>query len=408
MPVPYSLATAAYHAGVRLASVWNAKARAWVRGRTGLWQRLEARREALQGCLWMHCASVGEFEQGRPMLEAIKAKHPDLPVLLTFFSPSGYEARKDLPLATHVEYLPPDSAANAQRLVRLLAPRMALFVKYEFWYHHLHALKDHAVPTYLVSALFRPGQPFFHWYGGAWRSMLRCYTRIFTQDDRSRELLAGLGLTNVSVSGDTRFDRVAAIVQADEDLPEAAAFMTGGGPVLIAGSTWPADERLILGVLADMTGLRSMIAPHELTPEHLAALHAAAPRPLAPWSAPGDPSRARTLLVDRMGLLARLYKYGHIAYVGGGFGDGIHSLLEAAAWGRPVIFGPVHHKFPEAAGLVACGGGFAIRDEAGLRAVMKRLVDDPHALATASRAARDYVTQHAGATDRVMAALGGL
>ncbi len=225
MPALYSAAIGLYHAGIRIAARWNPKARAWVKGREGVWERLSAKREALRGCLWMHCASVGEFEQGRPVLEAIKAQRPDLPVLVTFFSPSGYEARKDYPLATHVDYLPADSAANADRLVQLIAPRAAIFVKYEFWYHYLQTLNGRQVPLFLVSAIFRPDQPFFSWYGGTWHAMLHCFTHIFTQDERSRELLAGIGVKNVSVSGDTRFDRVAAIVAASEELPPARAFV---------------------------------------------------------------------------------------------------------------------------------------------------------------------------------------
>src|SRR5690606_2885613 len=194
---------------------------AWVKGREGMWGRLGQAAPRLQGCLWMHCASVGEFEQGRPVLEAIKAERPDLPVLLTFFSPSGYEARKDFPLATHVEYLPPDGARNARRLLQLVRPKAAIFVKYEFWYHHLRSLRDNQIPAFLIAALFRKGQPFFRWYGGAWRRMLACFTRIFTQDGASRELLNGLGLKHAAVGGDTRFDRVAAIVAQGDELPLA-------------------------------------------------------------------------------------------------------------------------------------------------------------------------------------------
>lgn len=409
MPFLYSAAVAGYHFGVRIAALWNPKAKAWVQGREGLWERLNAERDVLKGCLWMHCASVGEFEQGRPVLEAIKAERPDLPVLLTFFSPSGYEARKDYPLATHVDYLPADSDANAHRLVELLAPRAAIFVKYEFWYHHLHALKAKAVPTFLVSAIFRAGQPFFKWYGSAWRAMLGCYERVFTQDETSKDLLAAIGVANVTVSGDTRFDRVMEIVQAHEELPIARALAQANGRVLVCGSTWPADERLLLKALQVARATpRILIAPHEPGKEHLAAIDRDFPEPLMAWSAvdhdavPAQFSELRTLLVDRMGLLARLYKYADVAYVGGGFGDGIHSLLEAAAWGKPVIFGPKHTKFAEAKGLIDAGGGFEVRNAKELRAALDRLLGDKDALAKAGEAAGKYVRDRVGATARAV------
>jgi 3-deoxy-D-manno-octulosonic-acid transferase len=417
MPALYSAAIGLYHAGIRIAARWNPKARAWVKGREGVWERLSAKREALRGCLWMHCASVGEFEQGRPVLEAIKAQRPDLPVLVTFFSPSGHEARKDYALATHVDYLPADSAANADRLVQLIAPRAAMFVKYEFWYHYLQALKDREVPLFLVSGIFRPDQPFFSWYGGTWRAMLACFTHIFTQDERSRDLLTGIGVKSVSVSGDTRFDRVAAIAATGEELPPARAFVAAEeAPVLVCGSTWPADEALLLKALDKLrTKPRILIAPHELLDGHLAAVEAAFPRPLALWSeleravatGSGLPPGIRTVLVDRMGVLARLYRYGDIAYVGGGFGEGIHSLLEAAAWGRPVIFGPRHGKFAEAQGLIDAGAGFEVKHADELHAVLKRLLDEPEALRKASEAAERYVRERVGATDLIVGAIRG-
>lgn len=411
MPALYSAAIGLYHAGIRLAARWDPKARAWVIGREGVWERLSAKREALNGCLWMHCASVGEFEQGRPVLEAIKAQRPDVPVLVTFFSPSGFEARKDYALATHVDYLPADSAANAGRLTEMVAPRAAIFVKYEFWYHHLHALKRKRVPLFLVSGIFRDDQPFFKWYGGMWRGMLACFTRIFTQDERSHELLSGIGVKQVTVSGDTRFDRVAAIVGASEELPPARDFVAAeAAPVIVCGSTWPADEALLLKAFDMLLAKpRILIAPHELLVGHLASVEAGFPKPLALWSeleravatGNGLPPGIRTLLVDRMGVLARVYRYGDIAYVGGGFGDGIHSLLEAAAWGRPVIFGPKHTKFAEAQGLIDAGAGFEVRNADELHAVLTRLLDDHTALRKASEAAGRYVRERVGATGSV-------
>lgn len=416
MPLLYDLGTALYHSAIRAAAPFNSKAKAWVQGRKDVWQRLEAKRGTLQDCLWMHCASVGEFEQGRPVLEALKAEFPDTPVLLTFFSPSGYEARKHFPLAEHVEYLPRDSAGNARRLVALIKPRAVLWVKYEFWYHYLHALKKAAVPTYLVSAIFRPEQPFFSWYGGTHRSMLRCFKQLFVQDERSKELLAGIGISNITVSGDTRFDRVAAIVGEHPELPIAHGFR-GAGPVLVCGSTWPADEALLEEALRSLElPLKCIVVPHELDEAGLRRTEDRFPRPLARWNelenAPAQnvqdmlgPEPKGTLLVDRMGLLARLYRYGDVAYVGGGFGDGIHNLLEAAAWGVPVIFGPQHSKFAEARGLIECGGGFEVGDAEDLSGMLHSLFNDPLARVKASSAARKYVQERVGATPRVMQAV---
>jgi 3-deoxy-D-manno-octulosonic-acid transferase len=363
----------------------------------------------------MHCASVGEFEQGRPVLEAIKRERPDLPVLLTFFSPSGYEARKAEPLATHVDYLPPDGAANAKRLLRLLRPGVVLWVKYELWHHYLEALRAARIPTFLISAYFWPAMPYFRWYGGAWRRMLGCFTHHFVQDERSGQLLRDIGLENVTVSGDTRFDRVLAIVDAKEPLGAGEAFRAAApSPVLVCGSTWPADEeRLLKALAAQRVEARLLVAPHELHAQHLAAVETAFPKPLVLWSelenslvaGAGVPPGIRTVLVDRMGLLARIYRYGDIAYVGGGFGDGIHSLLEPAAWGCPVIFGPLHTKFPEAQGLIDAGGGFEVKNAEELRAVLDRSLGDPAARVKASDAARRYVQERAGATNRIVSTI---
>ena len=400
------LGTALYHAGIKLTAPFMPKARAWVDGRRGLWERLEARAAALEGCLWVHCASVGEFEQARPVLETIKQARPELPILLTFFSPSGHTARKEYPLATHVEYLPADTAANASRLVALVRPRMAVFIKYEFWYQHLQALKRAQVPTYLVSAIFRRSQPFFQWYGSAHRSMLRFFDRLFVQDEGSRELLAGIGISNVTVSGDTRFDRVMDIVQQDPDLLLAAAFRSSAqGPVIVAGSTWPDDERLLGETLSSFTELRAIIVPHELGESKLNTTASLFPGPLIRWTDEADPAGARTLLVDQMGQLSKLYKYADITYVGGGFKSGIHNTLEAAAWGRPVIFGPNYDRFAEAHGLIAAGAGFSVRTTAELRDVLDRLLKEPDALHKASEAAARYVRERTGATQRVTGVL---
>ena len=405
MPFLIGLGTALYHLGIRVAAPFVPKARQWVDGRKGSWERLEAKSVQLQGCLWMHCASVGEFEQGRPVLEAIKKERPDLPVLLTFFSPSGYEARKNFPLATHVEYLPPDSTGNAARLLKLVRPKAAIFIKYEFWYQHLAALKRTRVPTFLVSAIFRPSQPFFRWYGEAHRAMLGCFAHVFVQDDPSRALLKGIGAENVTVSGDTRFDRVMAIVNANAEVPIARTFREASRDlVIVCGSTWPEDHIRLAAALGDQKNpLSVIIAPHELTEAQGDRIARDFPQRIARWSTWGaSEAPARTLLVDRMGLLSKLYKYADITYVGGGFGTGIHNTLEAAAWGAPVIFGPNYQRFAEAHGLIEAGAGFSVKDAEELGSVLHRFTSDPVALRTASEAASRYVLEHTGATQRVV------
>ncbi|MBP9177288.1 MAG: hypothetical protein KBF67_07275 [Flavobacteriales bacterium] len=420
--------TALYHAGIKLAAPFMPKAKRWVDGRKGLWGRLEEKASALQGCLWIHCASVGEFEQARPILESVQRERTGLPVLVTFFSPSGYEARMDFPGLTHVEYLPPDTAVNAQRLVALIRPKAAIFIKYEFWFHHLSALKKAHVPTFLVSAIFRPSQLFFRWFGGGHRALLRCYTHLFVQDDRSRKLLASIGIGQVSVSGDTRFDRVKAVVDTNSSLPIVAAFQTAASyPVLVAGSTWPADDVCIAKALRTFgRPIRTLIAPHEEDVAQRDAISKNMPAPVTLWSKveqalaasqppstePGVPPEedllsAMTMVMDRMGFLSRVYKYADITYVGGGFGPGIHNTLEAAAWGKPVIFGPNHQRFAEALGLIEVGAGFPVRNADEFGAVLHRLLHDQVALDAASMAAFNYVAQRTGATEKVMQGIRG-
>ena len=407
MPLLYDIGLGLYHLGIRAAAPFKPKARAWCDGRKDLWQRLELKSGSLQGCLWMHCASVGEFEQGRPVLEAIKAQRPELPVLLTFFSPSGYEARKDFPLATHVDLLPMDSASNARWLVDLVKPKAVLWVKYEFWYHYLHTIKAAGIPAFLVSAIFRREQSFFKWYGGTFRKMLRCFDRLFVQDEDSRELLSSIGVPNVTVSGDTRFDRVVAMAQEARTIAFADRMeRQANGRLLVCGSTWPDDERLLASV-ADAVHTHTVIVPHEITADHLGKLSETfdpPPMPVSDYEARmKDPDFYwHRVVVDRYGVLSTLYRYADVAYIGGGFGDGIHSLLEAAVWETPVIFGPRHTKFAEAKGLIEAGGGFEVRNAPELKGVLQRLLNDPAALGNASFAAGKYVRERVGATDQVV------
>jgi 3-deoxy-D-manno-octulosonic-acid transferase len=410
MPFVYDLATGLYHMGIRAMALSNPKARKWVRGRHGLWDRLKQKAPQLQGCLWMHCSSLGEFEQGRPVLEELKRLRPEMPVLLTFYSPSGYEVMKDAGVATHVEYLPPDGAGNARRLLDMVAPAAAIFVKYEFWFHYLDQLSKRRTPTFLISARFRPEQPFFKWYGGTHKRMLQCFTHMFVQDERSVDLLRSIGTGNATCMGDPRFDRVAQILERNEELPMAGEFRSqADGPVLICGSTWPQDESVLFPAFSMLKKMPALIiAPHELDGERVEKLVKKVPAPASFWTAGSLLPGSRTLVIDTIGPLARAYRYGDVAYVGGGFVDGIHNLLEAAAWGVPVIFGPNHHKFSEAKGLIEAGGGFTIRNSEELAMVLERLLTDDGARKKAGAAAAAYVRRNIGAAQGIGRALNGM
>ncbi|MDQ3100701.1 MAG: 3-deoxy-D-manno-octulosonic acid transferase [Bacteroidota bacterium] len=403
MPIGFDIGTALYHLGIRAAAPFNPKAKLWVEGRRGLWERLKSRSAELKGCLWMHCASLGEFEQGRPVLERLKQERPNLPVLLTFFSPSGHEMMKNYPIATHVEYLPPDSNENAIRLLDLLQPCAAIFVKYEFWYHHLHSLHRKKIPAFLVSAHFRPDQVFFKWFGGTYRKMLGFFDHIFVQDQHSADLLRSIGRTNVSISGDTRADRVISIVDRNEELEQLRPFSDQNSrPILICGSTWPEDEKILIPGLSQLKEpIRLIIAPHELGERRINELETRLLGKVSRISGNSIANETNVLLIDKMGLLARAYKYGDIAYVGGGFFDGIHNVLEPAAWGIPVIFGPDHKKFNEAKGLIDAGGGFQVKDRHELARILEQLINDGTFRKKAGAAAAEYVRKMAGATQKI-------
>ncbi|MEY3368540.1 MAG: hypothetical protein RI973_1695, partial [Bacteroidota bacterium] len=359
MPVLlYALLTRLYFAAIHLASPFSARARRWMQGRRGLFVKLEqalSSRQDGEPWVWMHCASLGEFEQGRPVLEQLKAARPELRVLLTFFSPSGYEQRKDYPLADCICYLPADTAANAARFVQLTRPSLAIFVKYEFWYFHLRALHRAGIPLVLIAGAFRQWQPFFSWYGGLHRSMLGFFKTLFVQDDASVDLLKSLPLSNARNAGDPRADRVLQVASEDWQQPLLAAFCATS-KVIVCGSTWPADEDLLLEVLSepDFNAWKIVLVPHDTDPVRLRRLAESVPFPAALFNSlsgsEGQQAAAglRLLVVDTVGMLSRLYRYGQLAYVGGGFGRGIHNLLEPAVYGLPVLFGPRHQSFVEA------------------------------------------------------------
>ncbi len=403
----YNVAIRSYGLLLRLAAPVVPKAAAWVAGRQGLLAHIAAAVGADPAPrLWMHCASLGEFEQGRPLLEALRRQRPELKIVLTFFSPSGYEVRKSWPGADYVFYLPLDTAANARAFLDTVRPELAIFVKYEFWHHYLRELKRRAVPTIAVSAIFRPGQAFFQSWGGFFRQMLTCFTHIFTQNEASAELLRNIGLSQVSVAGDTRFDTVVATAAAAaRPLPLLDAFVRDRSRVLIIGSSWTEDLAVLTPLLRRYQHeLRFIVAPHEISEANLLAVETALPSRTLRYSraTPASAPQARLLLIDNVGLLSQLYRYGHFAYVGGAFGKGLHNTLEAAAFGLPLFFGPTYTKFQEAVDLVALGCAFPVHTAEELHTTFGRLFHDEAARLRAQDAALDYVHEQAGATARIL------
>ncbi|MGN0219807.1 MAG: 3-deoxy-D-manno-octulosonic acid transferase [Muribaculaceae bacterium] len=395
--------------GARLASLKSGKITRMLNGQRATASTLAQRRAevAPEGFdIWFHVASLGEFEQARPMIERIRAKQPDKKILLSFFSPSGYEVRCNYDKVDAVCYLPFDTPRRVRKFLADAAPKMAIFVKYEFWGNYLSALKQAGIPVYIISAIFRPGQRFFKPWGTMFRKMLSCYEHLFVQDEASKKLLAGIGLDNVTAAGDTRFDRVSDIVAHAKDVDEVAA-MTASSPfTLIAGSSWPADEELYIPWLHSHPDVKAVIAPHEFDARRIEALADRLGREhtviLSELRAKGTtPHDARYIIIDCFGLLSSIYRYGDVAVIGGGFGTGIHNLNEAAVYDMPVIFGPNHHKFKEAADLLSCGGGFSYDSAEGFGRVIEPLYKSKTNLDKAGKAAGDYIRHSLGATDKI-------
>jgi len=396
----YNTVIRLYFAAVWSASFFNRKARLWINGRkVRTFLRFE-------NSIWFHFASLGEFEQGRPVLEALRAKYPGDKIVITFFSPSGYEVRKNTPLADAVYYLPLDTRKNAREFIGTMQPRLIVFTKYEYWYHFLREARHRDIPVYIISGIFRPGQVFFKWCGGLHRKMLSFVTRFFVQDERSKQLLAQAGFDNVTVSGDTRFDRVWANARQPKAIPGLAEFK-GSHKVFIAGSTWPQDERLIATLVDRYPELKFIIAPHEVSGDKIDSLINLLPEDsTARYSQisnlKSQISNLKTLVIDNIGMLSSLYQYGDVAYIGGGFGAGIHNTLEAAAFGLPVIFGPNYGKFNEAKDLIALKAGFSIADESELAGIADTLINDEPFCHAAAKKAGDYVEEHTGATKMIL------
>jgi 3-deoxy-D-manno-octulosonic-acid transferase len=400
MLIIYNIGIKLYYFFAIIASLVNTKAKAWVNGRKA--QKVIA----LPKSIWFHFASLGEFEQGRPVLEAVKAQYPDQKIVITFFSPSGYEIRKNTPLADAVYYLPLDTAQNAQQFINTIKPAAVIFTKYEYWYHYFNELHKQQIPLYVISAIFRPKQIFFKWYGSLHRNMLTKVTRFFVQDEASKQLLSAIGISNAQVSGDTRFDRVYANAQQPKDLPVIAEFKNNQ-PVFIAGSTWPADEELLVQIIDKYPDWKFIFASHEIPEDKVSKLISLLPAgkairfsqipvlstPLLTY---------QVLVIDNIGMLSSLYRYGEIAYIGGGFGVGIHNTLEAAAFGMPVIFGPNYSRFKEARDLVALQAGFSIANEQQLQETADKLITAGEYRHKASIIAKQFVNESKGATEIIM------
>ena len=361
--------------------------------------------------IWFHASSLGEFEQGRPLIEKIKAEHPEYKILLTFFSPSGYEVRKNYGGADVVCYLPFDTPYRVKKFLDLSKPVMAIFIKYEFWDNYLSELKRRNIPVYIVSAIFRKEQLFFKWYGGMYRKVLSYFTHIFVQDDASRELLSKYGVTNVSVFGDTRFDRVQDVYKNTKQIPMVELFVNNNRSdnqlTMVVGSSWQQDEEVYLNYFNEHPELKLIIAPHEIHKDHLMHIESMLKRPSIRLSeaTEKDIKGKSCLIVDSFGLLSSIYRYGDLAYIGGGFGAGIHNVLEAAVYGIPVIFGPKYQKFKEARDLLQVGGAFSITDEKTFESKMEELSTYRDLLEAAGAAAGDFVKSNIGATNRIIASI---
>ena len=413
----YNIIIYIYQLGVVIASLFNEKVRKMWHGEREAIRILKEKVDPNARYVWFHAASLGEFEQGRPLMEQLRRDHPEYKILLTFFSPSGYEVRKNYEGADIICYLPLDTITNARRFLRTIRPVMAFFIKYEFWYNYLHILSHRGVPVYSVSSIFRPGQVFFRWYGRQYARVLRCFTRFYVQNEVSRELLATIGITDVTVVGDTRFDRVLQIKAAAKQLPVVEAFLgiNGATPkpkVFVAGSSWQPDEEIFIPFFREHKDWKLIIAPHVIGEEHLQQIEklltgckvvrytAVANSPLSTLHS--SLQDANVLIIDCFGLLSSIYGYADVTYVGGGFGVGIHNTLEAAVWDVPVIFGPNNERFQEARGLKACGGGQEIHNADDFHRIMQHFIDVPEAITEAGRQSGKFVEQMTGATAKIL------
>ncbi|SEA93775.1 3-deoxy-D-manno-octulosonic-acid transferase [Xylanibacter ruminicola] len=409
----YNLVIYLYLLGVAIYSRFNEKVRKMWRGEREAFKILREKVDPNAKYVWFHAASLGEFEQGRPLMEQLRKDHPEYKILLTFFSPSGYEVRKNYEGADIITYLPLDTITNARRFLRTVRPVMAFFIKYEFWYNYLHILKHRGVPVYSVSSIFRPEQVFFKWYGRQYGRVLNCFTHFFVQNEISKELLAKIGITATTVVGDTRFDRVLQIKEAAKQLPIVESFVKDAPQVFVAGSSWPPDEEIFIKYFNEHKNWKLIIAPHVIGEDHLKQIEKLLEgRKVIRYTEAekmvnGQLSMVNdyeVLIINCFGLLSSIYHYGNVAYVGGGFGVGIHNLLEAAVWDVPVFFGPNNQKFQEAQGLKT-SGGFEISSYEDFAAQMDRFAADDAYLQEQGQKAGHFVKGQSGATQKVLSAV---
>ena len=399
MKTLYNIAMGCYRLGVAVAAPWNRKAKLWRDGRKNLLERVRASVDVSSPIIWVHVASLGEFEQGRPIIEKIKAERPEYKILLTFFSPSGYEIRKNYQGADYIFYLPLDTPSNAREFLDIVKPQMAVFVKYEYWLNLLAELRERNIPTYIVSAIFRRDSIFFRSTGAMWREALKSFNTLFVQDENSKNLLAELGHQNVIVAGDTRFDRVAQIAAAAKKIELVEQFK-GESRLFVAGSTWGPDEDLILRLANENPTIKFVVAPHEMEQARMAKIEQNSVGGAVRYTkVEGAISDKQILILDTMGMLSSVYGYADFSYIGGGFGVGIHNTLEAATFGLPIAFGPNYQKFKEARDMIALGGATSVSTYEELEKWFSPLRDDAAHLAAVSQISKDYTAKNQGATD---------
>ncbi|HBJ07505.1 MAG TPA: 3-deoxy-D-manno-octulosonic acid transferase [Coprobacter fastidiosus] len=403
MNILYNFGIYTYKQLVNIASFRNLKARKMKQGHKEIFHYLAQNADPEGGYIWIHASSLGEFEQGRPIIEAIKAHYPEQKIAITFFSPSGYEVRKNYPKADLICYLPFDLPNNVNRFLNILKPKQAIFIKYEFWGNYLNALAKRNIPTYIISAIFRPSQIFFRPYGSYFRRILQNFEHLYVQDENSKKLLKDIGITKVSVTGDTRFDRVLEIRSQAKELPLIEQFSKGNF-TLIAGSSWPKDEEIFIDYFNRHPEMKLIIAPHEIHEEHIQFILSRLNRTAIRYTQADEKNiqKADCIIIDCFGLLSSIYRYGQVAYVGGGFGAGIHNVPEAAVYGIPVIFGPNHKKFKEAKELIIAGGGFSISRSEDFELVMDRLLENKEFLSKAGITAGQYIQNKSGASKKIL------
>jgi len=401
----YNIFLTVYPKLIAIAALNNKKAKLWLEGRREAFSLLEQKLlNNTNKTIWMHCASLGEFEQGRPLLEAIKNLHPEYKIILSFFSPSGYEVRKNYPLADLVCYLPMDGKTNAIRFYDIVNPSLVIFVKYEFWFYYLKEAKKRNIPSILVSAIFRPNQLFFKWYGKLYREMLVSFEKIFVQNESSKHLLESIRInSNVFISGDPRFDRVIEIANNSLIINNIDLFIKNK-KIIVAGSTWTEDDKVLSELAKLETEYNYIIAPHDITENRLNECLTLYPdaQLFSEWRT-NPKNDLRVIIIDNIGMLSYLYKYAYICFIGGGWGKaGIHNLLEAAVYNKPVVFGPIFHQFEEANAIIEEGGGFYVDNLSGLKKISYNLLNDADFYAETSQKAGDFVRKHAGATNKII------